>query len=81
MQPVCDPLCIADKTGAARILADADKNAFAGRPRPLDGMRLHVREQLVVDALSGPAQRKFAKRRQIARREVILQRPLGLFGT
>ena len=38
------------------------------------------RQQLLVDALGGPPQRQFAQRGQIARREIMLQRALGLFG-
>ena len=44
-------------------------------------MRLHVREELLVDALGRPAQRKLAKRRQVAGRKIMLKRPLGLLGT
>ena len=43
-------------------------------------MGLHVREQLLVDALGGAAQRQLAQRRQIAGREEVLQRALGLLG-
>ena len=80
MQPVGEPLGIAHQPGAARILADADGDALAGRPRTLDGMRLHFREQLLIDPLRGAAQRQFAQRRQIGRREEMLERALGLFG-
>ena len=38
------------------------------------------REQLLVHALGGAAQRKLAQRRQVAGREIVLQRPLGLLG-
>ena len=43
-------------------------------------MGLHVREQLLVDALGGAAQRQLAQRRQVAGREVVLERALGLLG-
>ena len=40
-------------------------------------MRLHVSEQLVVDALSGAAQRQFPECSQIAGREIVFDRALG----
>jgi hypothetical protein len=42
-------------------------------------VRLHVGEQLLVDALRRPAQRELAQRRQIAGREIVLERAFGLF--
>ena len=47
---------------------------------PGDRVGLHVGEQLLVDPLGGAPQRQFAQRRQIARREIMLERPLGLLG-
>ena len=47
---------------------------------PVDGVGLHVVEQLLVDPLGGAPQRQFAQRRQVARREIMLQRALGLLG-
>ena len=41
-------------------------------------LRLHLGEQLLVDALGGAPQGKLAQGGQIARREEVLQRPLGL---
>ena len=41
-------------------------------------MRLHVLEQLLVDPLGGAAQRQLAQRGQVARREIVLERALGL---
>ncbi len=76
-QAVGNPLRIADKPSGVRIFADTDKNAFTGWPRPFDGMGLHMRKELLVDTLGRAAKSEFAKRRQIARREVILKRPLG----
>ena len=43
-------------------------------------MRLHLGEQLLVDPLGGAAQRELAQRRQIGRREEMLERALGLLG-
>ena len=56
MQPVGEPLGVAHEPGRARILADAYQDALAGRPRTLDGARLHFREQLLVNPLGGAAQ-------------------------
>ena len=80
MQPVGQPLGVAHEAGRARVFADADQDALARRPRPRDRMRLHLGEQLLVDALGGAAQRQLAQRRQVAGREVVLQRALGLLG-
>ena len=80
MQPVRQPLGVAHEAGGARILADADQDALACRPRPGNGMRLHMGEQLLVDPLCGAAQRELAQRGQVARREIVLQRALGLLG-
>ena len=80
VQPVGQALGVAHQAGGARVLADADQDALARRPRPRDRMRLHVREQLLVDALGGAPQRELAQRRQVAGREVMLERALGLLG-
>ena len=80
MQPVGQPLGVAHEPGRARILADADQNALARRPGPGNGVGLHMGEQLLVDPLGGAPQRQFAQRGQVARREIMLQRALGLFG-
>ena len=39
-------------------------------------MLLHVAEQLLVDALGGTPQRQLAQRRQVAGREIMLDRAL-----
>jgi hypothetical protein len=39
-----------------------------------------VGEQLLVDPLGGAPQRQLAQRGQVARREIMLQRALGLLG-
>ncbi len=80
MQPVRQPLGVAHEARRARILAEADQDALARRPGAGDRIGLHVGEQLLVDPLGGPPQRQFAQRGQIARREIMLQRPLGLLG-
>lgn len=77
-QPVGQTLGVAHETRRARVFADADENALAGGPRPGDRLSLHLREQLLVHALRRPTQREFAERRQLGRREKILQRALGL---
>ena len=78
VQAVGEALGVAHQPGGARILADADQHALARRPWPRDGARLHLRQQLLVDAVGGAAQRQFAQRRQVGRREEVLQRALRL---
>ena len=80
MQPIRQPLGVAHQAGRARILAEADQDALARGPGAGDGVGLHVGEQLLVDALGGAPQRQLAQRGQIARREIMLQRALGLLG-
>ena len=80
VQPVRQPLGVAHQPGRARVLAEADQNALARGPGPGDRVGLHMGEQLLVDALGGAPQRQLAQRGQIARREIMLQRALGLFG-
>ena len=80
VQPVRQPLGVAHQPRRARILAEANQDALARRPRAGDRVGLHMGEQLLVDALGGPPQRQLAQRGQIARREIMLERALGLFG-
>ena len=80
MQPVGEPLGVTHEAGRARVLADANGNALAGRPRALDGVRLHLAEQLLVDPLGGAAQRELAQRGEVGGREEMLERALGLLG-
>ena len=47
---------------------------------PAMALRLHVLEQLLVDPLGRAPQRQLAQRGQIARREIVLERALGLLG-
>ena len=79
MQAIGQPLGISHKPGRARVLADANQDALARRPRTRDGARLHLREQLLIDPLRRAAQRELAKRRQIGRRKKVRQCPFGLF--
>ena len=60
MQPVGQPLGVAHQPGRAYVLAHANQDALARRPRPLDGVLLHVGEQLLVHPISGSAQRQLA---------------------
>ena len=80
MQAVGEALGIADEARGARILADADEDTLAGSPRARNGVRLHVRQQLVVDPLGRGAEGELAERGEVARREVVLERPLRLLG-
>ncbi len=78
VQAIGQALGVAHEAGRARILADADQDALAGRPRTRNGVRLHLGEQLLVDPLGGAAQRQLAQRRQVAGRKKMLERALGL---
>ena len=80
VQPVGQPLGVAHEPCRARVFADADQDALARGPGTGDGVGLHMGEQLLVDPLGGAPQRQFAQRGQVARREIMLQRALGLFG-
>ena len=61
-----------------RILADANEDALTSGRRPRHRMRIPMHEPLGVEALSRPAQRKLPQGRQISRREIMFERPLGL---
>ncbi len=78
LQAVGHPLGMAHHVGAAGIAADAGEHALAGRPRAGDRVRLHVADHLVVDPLRGAAQCQFAQCRQVAGREIVADRALGL---
>jgi hypothetical protein len=80
MQAVGEPLGVAYQAGTSRIVADAHQDALAGRPRALDGVGLHFREQLLVHPLGRAAQSELAQRGQVGRREEVLERALGLLG-
>ena len=58
MQSIGQPLGIAHKASATRIVANAHHNPFAGRPWALNSVRLHLGEQLLVNPLGGTAQGK-----------------------
>ena len=47
---------------------------------PGDGARLHVLEQLLVDALGRAPQGQLAQGREVGGREIVLERALGLLG-
>ena len=80
MQAIRQPLGVAHEPCRARILAEANQDALARGPGAGDGVGLHMSEQLFVDPLGGAPQRQLAQRGQIARREIMLQRALGLLG-
>ena len=80
IEPVGRALGGAHRVGGIRSRIDADQHALARAPRPGDGMLAHVAQHLVVDALGGAPQRQLAQRRQVAGREIVLQRALGLLG-
>ena len=60
MQPIRQPLGVAHQPGRAHVLADANQDALARRPRALDGVLLHVGEQLLVHPIGGAPQRQLA---------------------
>ena len=80
MQSVRQSFGVAHEAGRAWIFAYADKNTLTGSPWTCNRPRLHLVEQLLVDAVRGSAQRKFAQGRQVCRGKEMLQRALGLFG-
>ena len=80
VQPIRQPLGIAHEPGRARILAEANQDALARGPGAGDGIGLHMRQQLLVDALGGAPQGELAQRGQISRRKIMFERALGLFG-
>ena len=71
-QPVGLAAGITHQIGPARAVAEADQHPVSRRPRAGNRMRLHVVEQLLVDALGGAAQRQLAQRRQVAGRKIVL---------
>ncbi len=78
VEPVGDPSGVADECQRGRALADANEQPVAGGPRSGDGMRPHVVQHLIVDALCRAAQRQLAQGRQIAGLEIVLERTFGL---
>jgi len=80
MQAVCQSLAVTHETRGARILADANQDALASGPGAGNRIGLHMGEQLLVDPLGSAPKRQLAQRGKIARREVVLQRALGLPG-
>ncbi len=78
VQPVGKPLRVTYKAGRARVLADANEQALARGPGAGDGMRAHMGEKLLVHPLRRTPKRKFAQRRQITGREIMVERALGL---
>ena len=78
IEPVGGALGGAHGVGGARAGIEADDHALAGRPRAGDGVLAHVAHHLVVDPLGGAPQRQLAQRRQVAGREIVAQRALGL---
>ena len=80
VQAIGKTLRIAHERRRARILADAHEQPLARGPRPGNGAGLHLLEQLLVHALRRAPQGELAQGREIGRREVVLERPLGLLG-
>ena len=78
VQSVGHALGVAHQCRRVAAVTDADQHAFARRPWSGDGVRLHVREQLVVDPLRRAPQRQFAQGGEVARRKEVAQGALGL---
>ena len=78
IEPVGGALGGAHGIGGGGAGIEADDHPLAGRPRAGNGMLAHVAQHLPVDALGGAAQRQLAQSRQVAGREVMAQRALGL---
>ena len=78
VQAIRQPLGVANEPCGERRFADAHKDALACRPWSLQRAGLQLAAQLLVDALGGAAQRQFAQRGEIGRREEVLERALGL---
>ena len=78
MQPVSQPFGVTHQPRRTRILAKANQDALARGPGTGNRIRLHVSQELLVDALGGAPQRQLAQCGQIARREIMLKRALGL---
>src|SRR5262249_18292032 len=70
---------VTDQPRCAWYFADADENPLAGWPGAGDRMRPHMREQLLIDPLSRPAQRELAQRCQVPLRKIVADPALGLF--
>ena len=80
VQAVGQALGVAHQPCGARVFADADEQALARGPGTRDGPRLHLVEQLLVDALGRAPERELAQSGEIGRREEVLERALGLLG-
>ena len=78
IEPVGGALGGAHGIGGGGAGIEADDHPLAGRPRAGNGMLAHVAQHLPVDAFGGAAQRQLAQGRQVAGREVVAQRALGL---
>ncbi len=74
VEPVRQPLGVAHQSRRTRIFAEADQDAFAGGPGTGDRIGLHMRKQLLIDALGGAPQRQFAQCGEVARREIMIER-------
>ena len=66
LQPVGQPLGVADQLGRTLAAMHADQQPLAGGPGAGEPVRAHVLDHLVVDALGRAAQRQLAQRGQVA---------------
>ena len=78
MEAVCEALRVANEPGRARVVADANEQALARRPWTGDRVRPHMRQELLVHALSRAAKSKLPQCRKISGREVVIESALRL---
>ncbi len=78
MEAIREALRVANEPGGTRVVADANEQALACRPWTGDRVRPHVAQKLLVHALSRAAKSKLPQRREISRREVVIERALRL---
>jgi len=78
VQPVGEPLGVADEPADVERLADADQHALAGRPGAADGVLAHIGQHLLVDALRRAPERQLAQGGEVAGLEIVPHGALGL---
>src|SRR5262249_62042543 len=78
LQTMRNPPGIADQPPGVGRFADADEHPLSGRPGARDRMLAHVREQLLIDPLSRPAQCELAQGSEVPLGKVVPDRALCL---
>ena len=80
LQPVGQPLGVADQLGRTLAAMDAGQQPLARGPGAGEAVRAHVLDHLVVDALGRAAQRQLAQGGEVAVAEIVVERPAGGLG-